>query len=270
MKLLGSAAVLIGMFAGFDALAADLGDLRQAAHALRLSGIAEVPAVTEELLRTIVTDGQWFCRSKAGSTSREYAFRLKLSPVRLKAVTPTGPILPTADNPGTFNAVMTPYDSEAYSRYGLWNITANVVSLKWYATWDKDPTRSRSMSRAYLGANKYPGEVEIEPEIIDNLERGIVVVAVRRGNHLGDSLEIKVDTLAQARFSGEIRSIPSHGPVAAGTHAYEYDLVSGTITPIGPAGPSATGMPWHQYAPVQCAKRGASPDPRSDVTPGPG
>ncbi len=130
---------------------------------------AAVPKVTEDSIKAVVPNGEWVCEERNGAW--EKAFRLKLTSNKLAAVTPTGPILPIAGNPAVFSGAMTSRNSDIYSKFGFWNISADVMTLKWYAAWHEDPVESRAMARAFRGVNRYPGEVQIDAAIIENLDR---------------------------------------------------------------------------------------------------
>jgi hypothetical protein len=251
-KLLGISIVVVGVAGGEVSARIDQPKQQEATPNVQVSRKTAVPQVTEDSIKTVVRNGEWVCQEKKKTGAWEKAFQLKLSPDKLKAVTPTGPILPIEGNPAIFNAAMASSNSDIYRKFGFWEVSEDVITLKWYATWDQDATGSRATARAYMGANRYPGEIQIDSAIIDNLERGITVLGVRSDNFMGGSFEIKVGGLGQAHFSGRIRRIRPPGPSATGVHAYEYEPNSGKIRSIRPPGPAETGSHAHAYKPIRC------------------
>ena len=211
---------------------------------------AASPKMAEASIRAMVLDREWQCQKKNGAW--EKAFRLKLTSNKQEALTPTGPILPNAGNPALFDAAMTSRNSDIYSKFGFLEISAALITLKWYAAWHEDPTATRATARAFRGVNQYPGEVQIDAAIIDNLERGIIMVDAKSDNFLGDSVEIEVDAIERAHFSGRIRGIRPPSRAQTDNQVLEYDPVSGRIRNIQSPNSSTVGFDAYAYKPIRC------------------
>ncbi len=228
------------------------GKQQEATPNVRTPKKTDIPKVTEDSIKAIVPNGEWVCEEK--DRSWEKAFRLKLTSNKLTAVTPTGPILPITGNAAVFDGAMTSRNSDTYSKFGFWEISADVMTLKWYAAWHEDPAESRALARAYGGVNRYPGEIQIDAAIIDNLERGISILDVKNDNFMGDSFEIKIEEIEPGHFSGKIRGIRPPSPRASGMQALEYEPVSGKIRTIPSPGSAAAGSRVYEYKPIRCGQ----------------
>jgi hypothetical protein len=252
IQLLGILMGVVGLVGGTISATLDQPEQRQVTPDGRVSRNMAAPKVTEDLIKTVVRAGEWECLERKSDGAWEKAFKLKLSPDELKAVTPTGPILPIEGNPASFNGAMASYDSGIYSKFGFWDVFSDVMILKLYAAWHEDPASSRAMARALMGANRYPSEVNVDSAIIDNLERGITIVDIKSNNFMNDSFEIKILAIEHAHFSGRIRRIRHHSPAGTGIRAFEYEPVSGKIRRIRPSAASATGVRAGEYHRIRC------------------
>jgi hypothetical protein len=252
IQLLGILMGVVGLVGGTISATLDQPEQRQVTPDGHVSRNMAAPKVTEDLIKTVVRAGEWECLERKSDGTWAKAFKLKLSPNKLKAVTPTGPILPIEGNPASFNGAMASYDSGIYSKFGFWDVFSDVMILKWYAAWHEDPASSRAMARALMGANRYPSEVNVDSAIIDNLERGITIVDIKSNNFMNDSFEIKILAIEQAHFSGRIRRIRHHSPAGTGIRAFEYEPVSGKIRRIRPSAASATGVRAGEYHRIRC------------------
>lgn len=260
MKLLGVSIAATAVFGGAIVATADQREQQKVTPKVQVSRkTTAAKAATEDLIRTVLVNGEWVCRQKKKNGGLKKAFKLKLSPNKLEAVTPSGPILPIEGNPATFDGAMASGDSDIYSKFGFWEVSADVIILKWYAKWDEDPTSARAMARALAGANRYPGEIQVDVAIIDNLERGISVLGVKSDAFMDESFEIKVERIEPAYLSGKITTIRPPRPSASGIRAYEYEPLSGSIRTIRPTDTTETGFHPYKYEPIRCDRAVAAP-----------
>ncbi len=242
---------LVGVDAGPGFARVDQAERPAMAAQAVVSGEKLNPGASEDSLKMLVADGEWVCKKKTGD-SWGRAFRLKLTRDRKEIITPTGPIVPVEGNSAVFDAAVASAGGKTYNKFGLWEISRDILALKWYASWNQDATRLRALARAYRGENRFPGEIQIDPAVIDNLERGIDVRVIGAEDYLDGSFEIKVTNVERTHFSGEARSSRAPGRSNRGTQYYEYDLVSGKIKSVRSRTPSDARARANAYRPIRC------------------